>query len=146
MTRLLLTGAQGFLGRHAAGAWLAADAANTVFGLGRRPRIAGFTHTVTRGERTVEAPLPNALAEILAGGRFHYEAIDLLDRPALVRALQQARPDVILHAAGAVRLVQALGGRIVRRGRAGAGGSARLWGGGAVRAERARDGDGGSRR
>lgn len=101
--RVLLTGAQGFIGRYTAARWLAAHPDVEIVGIGRSPRREGFTHFVHRGEARVRAPLPRTLRPALADPRYRYERLDLLDRPALVALLRAARPDVIVHLATSLR-------------------------------------------
>lgn len=101
--RILVTGAQGFLGRYVVARWLAADASAEVMGIGRSPALDTFTHPLEPGGAL--APLPETIASALAAGasRYRYASVDLLDRPRLIEALTECQPDVIIHLAGVLR-------------------------------------------
>jgi GDP-4-dehydro-6-deoxy-D-mannose reductase len=102
--RVLVTGSQGFIGRHVVATWLAEDPDAVVTGLGRSPRDDRcFTHRVTWQGRSHPAPVPADLRAALAGPRYRYVPIDLTDRPALTRLLAEVRPDVVVHLAAALR-------------------------------------------
>ncbi len=101
--RVLVTGAQGFIGRYTVARWLAADPQVEIVGVGRSPRLDGFTHFVHRGSTRVRAPLPHALRAPLADARHRYERVDMLDRPALMDLLRSVRPDVVVHLATSLR-------------------------------------------
>lgn len=103
-TRALITGAQGFCGRYLIADWLAHDPDLEVVGIGRSPREdAVFTHEVHWGHRAVAAPLPDALASAARDPRYRYIPLDLHDRPALTRLLQEFRPTHVVHLAAALR-------------------------------------------
>ncbi|MFZ4517061.1 MAG: iron-containing alcohol dehydrogenase [Microthrixaceae bacterium] len=102
--RVLVTGAQGFIGRYLVADWLAADDDVEIVGVGRSARVDDrFTHDVTWGADTVAAPLPPALAAVATDPRYQYAAVDLLDTPALTRLVEHTRPDVVVHLAAALR-------------------------------------------
>ena len=101
--RVLITGAQGFLGRTLAAHWLARDPEAIVLGLGRSPRLTGFSHAVSCRGRPMPAPLPAEQRLALATSRFDYASVDVLDRPALSRALAAFEPDVIVHLAARLK-------------------------------------------
>jgi nucleoside-diphosphate-sugar epimerase len=93
---LLLTGAQGFVGR-----WFAAASGfGRVVGLGRSPRRASFTHEATLGPHRVAAPLPSALR---CAPQNAYVSCDVRDEHALIALLQTERPQAIVHLAAALR-------------------------------------------
>jgi nucleoside-diphosphate-sugar epimerase len=103
-TRVLITGAQGFVGRYAVAHWLQCDAATTIVGLGRSRRLfRSFTHTLEWNGRKLRAPLPHALGLVIGSQRYRYIDLDLRDRPRLIDLLKEFRPTVVLHLAGALR-------------------------------------------
>ena len=102
--RALITGAQGFCGRYLVADWLAHDPSVTVVGIGRSPRRDDvFTHEVRWGHRRVDAPLPDALRDVARDPRYRYVPLDLHDRPALTRLVQEFRPTHVVHLAAALR-------------------------------------------
>lgn len=101
--RVLVTGAQGFIGRHVVADWLRSDADAVVMGVGRSPRQDDhFTHSVTWKGATVPAPL-SLDARAPAAHRSLYAQLDVTDTTGLTRLLQEFRPDVVVHLAGALR-------------------------------------------
>jgi nucleoside-diphosphate-sugar epimerase len=104
MTPVLVTGAQGFIGRHLVAHFLAADPRCTMVGVGRSPgQRESFTHAVGWGADRVAAPLPAPLRAALARSAYRYVALDLLDRRALTELLRAFEPQVVVHLAGALR-------------------------------------------
>jgi NDP-hexose 4-ketoreductase len=101
--RVVVTGAQGFLGRHVSVAALRSGAA-AVLGLGRSRRMrAHFTHSVTWMGEPVAAPLTPELREAEADPRYRYARIDLADADATAACLASFGPDVVIHCAAALR-------------------------------------------
>lgn len=101
--RVLLTGAQGFLGRHLAAHWVGERPGVRLLGVGRSPELAErFTHDLGWCGRRVPAPLPHYLrrAGAPAAG---YRRLDLVDPAAVGEVLQRFRPTVVVHAAAALR-------------------------------------------
>ncbi|WP_164712409.1 NAD-dependent epimerase/dehydratase family protein [Methylobacterium currus] len=102
--RILITGAQGFLGRYLAADWLAAEPDAVILGLGRSPALPDtFTHVVHWGDAALPAPLPPRLGRALATPRYGYRVINIADGPALARAIREVRPDIVVHLAAALR-------------------------------------------
>lgn len=102
--RILITGAQGFVGRYALAHCLAGEPTATIVGLGRsRALLRSFTHRLQWAGARPRAPLPAELRAAAASERYRYVSLDLRDRPALIELLKQVRPGVILHLAGALR-------------------------------------------
>jgi GDP-4-dehydro-6-deoxy-D-mannose reductase len=102
--RVLITGAQGFVGRYAAAHWLESDSSALVVGIGRSGQLfRSFTHRIEWNGARLRAPLPEELRHALATERYRYARVDLRDRPSLVDLLKEVRPSVILHLAGALR-------------------------------------------
>jgi nucleoside-diphosphate-sugar epimerase len=104
MTQVLVTGAQGFIGRYLVAYCLAAAPRGTVVGIGRsRGQSESFTHEVGWGGSRLAAPLPAPLRAALARPTYRYVALDLLDRRALTELLRAFEPQVVVHLAGALR-------------------------------------------
>src|SRR5262245_54489267 len=102
--RIVVTGAQGLLGRNLVRALLAFDREISVVGLGRSARLRGtFTHALRWLDESVAAPLPPALLEAEDDPRYSYRSIDLTDAAALAHVLGECAPDVVVHAAAALR-------------------------------------------
>jgi GDP-4-dehydro-6-deoxy-D-mannose reductase len=101
--RVLVTGAQGFLGRHVSAALLDAGA-DAVLGLGRSARVdERFTHDLDWLGVRRPAPLPGALRAAAADSRYAYRPLDLRDADALAETARAFRPDVVIHTAAALR-------------------------------------------
>lgn len=101
--RVLVTGAQGFLGRTIAADWLMHDSSAVVLGLGRSPRIEGFAGPASDPGRSGAAQLPPALRAALASPRYSYVQADVLDATSLRRIVQEFRPDVVVHLAARLK-------------------------------------------
>ncbi len=102
--RILITGAQGFLGRYLAAHWLAAEPDAIILGLGRSPALPDtFTHVVQWGNAALPAPLPPSLAQTLTTPRYTYRATDIADGSVLAREIREFRPGIVVHLAAALR-------------------------------------------
>ncbi|HEX4275965.1 MAG TPA: NAD(P)-dependent oxidoreductase [Bryobacteraceae bacterium] len=102
--RVLITGAQGFVGRYLAARWLDMDSHIEIAGCGRSPaNAATFTHAITVGSRTMPAPLPPELCNPSSNPRYRYFATDLLDDERLTALIADVRPEVIVHLASGLR-------------------------------------------
>jgi 3-dehydroquinate synthase len=101
--RLVVTGAQGFIGRYFVAHVLEALPDVRILGVGRSPEQRDhFTHHITwRGP--VLAPLTAPLAAAARDPRYGYVPLDLNDRPRLSELLAQFRPDTVVHLAAALR-------------------------------------------
>lgn len=99
--RLLITGAQGFVGRHLAAQALSSDSL-TVLGIGRSPQSETFTHYVHWGARRVLAPIPSYLRERTGADRYTYVSADIRDRVTMQQVLREFRPDAVVHLASAL--------------------------------------------
>lgn len=100
--RVVVTGAQGFLGRHIVAAFL--DSGGEVLGLGRsQPIQSHYTHSLGWLGRRVAAPLPPYLVHASGNRRYRYESVDTCDSDAMLAALEGFRPDTVVHAAAALR-------------------------------------------
>lgn len=101
--RVLVTGAQGLLGRHVV-ARLLAGGAERVLGLGRSPRRDDtYTHDLAWLDRRVPAPLPGYLRGVVRDRRYDYTALDLRDTDSVAATVGRFRPDAVVHAAAALR-------------------------------------------
>lgn len=102
--RILVTGAQGFLGRYTVMEILRRLPHAVVLGIGRSPqRDDCFTHTLRWLGREVVAPLPHELALAAGNDRYTYVAANLTDATRLAAVLAQFRPDVVFHLAASLR-------------------------------------------
>ncbi len=102
--RVVVTGAQGFLGRYLVAGWLAAEPQVTVVGIGRSSRLDDhFTHDVGWGEFRVPAPLPPSLGRMLCNDRYQYFRLDMTDPSSLTQFLADIRPDIVVHLAASLR-------------------------------------------
>lgn len=103
MTRYLVTGAQGFVGRSLCAALLHAEPGALIVGTGRSAEgRTSFTHTVSWQGRRVAAPLPAAL-RLPATDRYRYVPCSLNDVAALRRLVEESAPDVVIHLAAGLR-------------------------------------------
>ena len=93
MTRYLITGAQGMVGRYLVARILEAEPESVVVGIGRSERADGFF----TGDR--RAPVPDDLLRL--DGRYRYVQCALGD-PALRGLVREVRPDCIFHLASAL--------------------------------------------
>jgi 3-dehydroquinate synthase len=102
--RILVTGAQGFLGRYLVAHLLGAEPGSEVLGLGRSPRLEdSFTHSLQWGASRLEAPLTEELRGAVQSPRYHYVSLDLLRQPELTGLLMDFRPHRIFHLASGLR-------------------------------------------
>ncbi len=102
--RILITGAQGFVGRYLAAHWLRDDPAATVLGVGRSPRLqATFAHAVSWGGTRAPAPLPATLSDALRSARSRYLSLDVLRTRDVAALVSAFRPTVVVHLAAALR-------------------------------------------
>lgn len=102
--RYLITGAQGFLGRHLAAHLLREEGDCRVLGIGRSPRSdADFTHTLAWSGAPVPAPLPASLRAAARDPRYRYHAADVGNARAVARLVAALRPHVVFHLASALR-------------------------------------------
>lgn len=100
MSRFFVTGAQGFVGRFVV-AELLRTGQSSVMGIGRSPEASGqFTHSVTRENKLVPAPLPKEMPpDLFNSSNYSYRSIDLQNQAELKRALTEFQPDFIIHLA-----------------------------------------------
>jgi len=100
--RYLLTGAQGFIGRHLVSHLLCHSPQSTILGVGRSPQQDSFFgHWLSCGDRRLLAPLPEYLRTAL-GPRYRYISIDLTSVD-FAAAARDFRPTKVIHLAAALR-------------------------------------------
>src|SRR5215207_805882 len=96
MKRVLVTGAQGLVGRYLVARLLETDSEARVVGLGRSAEREGsFSHG---------SPLPPALRATFQrhGARYRYVRVALRDTAALCALLRELAPDCVFHLASAL--------------------------------------------
>jgi 3-dehydroquinate synthase len=101
--RVLVTGAQGFVGRWLVADWLERDPTVTVLGLGRSAAHGRFSAQATRRGRPAEALCPPRVDGALRSPRCAYAQVDLLDAPRLRDVVHAFAPDVVVHLATALK-------------------------------------------
>ncbi len=104
LSKVVITGAQGFLGRHVVAEALATETDIQVLGLGRSPRSDDrFTFDLAwPGGRQI-APVPRSLLATASDRRYAYESVDLTDLRNVFDVLRAFAPELVIHAAGALR-------------------------------------------
>lgn len=100
--RLLVTGAQGLLGRYLVHALLTNYPSATVLGIGRSPFTTEFfTHSLSMAGRSFRAPVPASLRP--TSDRYQYHTLDLLDPVATKALVCEFEPNVVFHLASGLR-------------------------------------------
>jgi len=104
-TRFLVTGAQGFVGRYLISHLLRIHGERLqVLGIGRSSRLDEvFSHSISWGECSIPAPLPEDLKISSAEPRYHYACADIRQAARLNRLLREFRPQIIIHLASGLR-------------------------------------------
>lgn len=101
---LLLSGAQGLLGRELAHQWLARDADARVVGFGRSDRLGDrYPYDLEVQGRRVPAGVPAHLRGVDADERYDYRRCDVTDAGAVAALVASVRPHLVVHAAAALR-------------------------------------------
>jgi len=101
--RILITGAQGFVGRYFTHELLRRRSDARVLGLGRSPRMDGyFSHLVTVHRTAVPARLPDAL-RMHTDAAYEYAQLDLNDTHALRQLADRFQPEWVVHLASGLR-------------------------------------------
>lgn len=104
LARVLVTGAQGFIGRWTLGRLLTDSTVDRVVGIGRSARDdERFTHNVTHQGARVRARLPQRLCATLADPRYAYHAVDVRDDTRLSAVITELRPTAVIHLASRLR-------------------------------------------
>jgi nucleoside-diphosphate-sugar epimerase len=104
MTRpVLVTGAQGFIGRYVVRALLDAGW-ECVVGIGRSPMLSdAFTHDVVIDGALRPAPLTPELLRAAADGRYRYRQADVTDVSAIAALVEEVAPQTVVHVAATRR-------------------------------------------
>ena len=105
MSRYLITGGQGFVGRYLVAHLLDTDRHADILAVGRSTRDdRTFTHPVRWGGRTLLAPVPTPLRlPLRQSAQYRYQAVDIRDGPAVRTLLRTFAPDVVFHLAAGLR-------------------------------------------
>jgi len=106
--RVLISGAQGFIGRYTVAALLQRFPESQLLGIGRSiAQNSHFTHRIRVLKREIPAPMPAALTAVLSAaldsGRYSYRPLDVCDLEAMRNCLRRFSPTAIVHLAGALR-------------------------------------------
>jgi len=102
--RFLVTGAQGFLGRHVVQAILTSTPRAQVLGIGRSAYSQEFfSHSLHWASQPLRAPVPGYLREFTASARYRYRVLDLRDVAATAKLVREFSPDVVLHLASGLK-------------------------------------------
>ena len=102
-TRVLITGAQGFVGRYLVANLLSSDPKIRILGVGRSHACSTFTHCVTLQSSQIPAPLPAGMGRHSKDRRYEYVRCNIRDRTAMRAILRAFRPEVIFHLASGLR-------------------------------------------
>lgn len=103
MNRVLITGAQGFVGRYLVAHWLASDSQIEILGVGRSVLMPdAFTHTVHDGDLEIRAPLLQHL-KTHNHDRYRYLSLDIQRQAEIRGTLSEFRPNVVVHLASSLR-------------------------------------------
>lgn len=101
---VLVTGAQGFLGRYVVACVAACAPDMRIIGVGRSPRDdSQFTHDVTIGSHPIRAAVPQSVRQSILQAGYEYRQLDVLDVSALTDCLCETRVEIIIHLAAALR-------------------------------------------
>jgi len=101
--RILITGAQGFVGHYLTSVVLRRRPDAEVLGLGRSPRLDSyFSHHVTVHRSRVRARVPDRF-RVCDDRRYQYERVDLDATPALRKIVDRFQPNSVVHLASGLR-------------------------------------------
>jgi nucleoside-diphosphate-sugar epimerase len=101
-TRYLVTGAQGFIGRHMISHLLRHSPKSIVLGVGRSPRQDSFfNYSLSCGDRRVPAMLPEYLRPA-AVAQYRYDSVDITSDD-FATAVVDFRPTRVIHLAARLR-------------------------------------------
>ncbi|RZK20025.1 MAG: NAD(P)-dependent oxidoreductase, partial [Flavobacterium sp.] len=101
---ILITGAQGFLGRYLTTALLNEDKDLQVVGIGRSAQLdSSFTHSLRiKNNQIIPAPLPISIVKALQG-RYQYFMMDTNDKLQVEKLLKSQQPTTIIHLASGLK-------------------------------------------
>src|SRR5437764_2248419 len=104
MNPIVVTGAQGFIGRYVVATLLAEEVVSQVIGLGRSARCPKhFTHSVHCDGALVRAQLTRELETLENDGRYTYVSTDLVNAAAVQECVNRLKPGLVIHLAGSLR-------------------------------------------
>jgi nucleoside-diphosphate-sugar epimerase len=105
ITRFLVTGAQGFVGRYLISRLLQVHGKGVqVLGLGRSSRLDDvFSHSISWGTRPIQAPLPEELRISNDEPRYQYACADIRQADHLSQLIHVFCPHVVIHLASGLR-------------------------------------------
>lgn len=101
--RVLVTGAQGFVGRFLVAELLRERRDLRIIGTGRSAQSNFFTHDVTRGNERIRAPLTPELRAAQRDKRYEYVSADIRDPGETGALLERLRPQIVYHLASGLR-------------------------------------------
>jgi nucleoside-diphosphate-sugar epimerase len=101
--RILITGAQGFVGRFLVAQLLEGDDDVKILGVGRSVRSDTFTHDISVGGRRLRAPLTSALECAARDRRYTYISADIRAAEQIGPIVTQFRPAYVYHLAAGLR-------------------------------------------
>ena len=100
--RILITGAQGLVGRYLASRILDLEEGAQVLGIGRSAALDGlFTHSISTSRGPSPAPLPASLLGSF-DARYRYRQVSLLDTTSLRELIREFQPHCVFHLASAL--------------------------------------------
>jgi len=103
LRRILVTGAQGFLGRHVVRALLGSYHDVEILGIGRSKYSRdAFTHSIRWAGKLTQAPVPRYLLLNKDSREYEYAPLDLLDKSATAHRIRDFQPDAVIHLASAL--------------------------------------------
>jgi nucleoside-diphosphate-sugar epimerase len=102
--RVLVTGAQGFLGRHVVNTLLDFHHKAKILGIGRSSYMQeAFTHSIRWATKRIPAPVPAYLRLNENQEGYEYAALDLQHKSATTDLIREFQPDVVIHLASGLR-------------------------------------------
>ena len=104
MTRVLITGSQGFIGYHLVDALTRERPEATILGIGRSvENRTSFGHGITIGKHSLPAPITDQIARNLLTANYTYRQCDIRDIDAVTRICDHFQPDIVFHLASRLR-------------------------------------------
>src|SRR5690349_1382396 len=102
--RILITGAQGFLGRYVIDSLSKAFPYWEVLGVGRSLRRDNhFTHTIhIKDKQIIQAPLPVSFSEDIYK-RYKYLSVDINNKADVDEVINLFKPSIIIHLASGLK-------------------------------------------
>lgn len=101
--RILVTGAQGFVGRFLVAELLHDDPRVQILGIGRSKQCDAFTHDITLARERIRAPLTPSLQAAQRDPRYEYVSADIRASAQVSAILERFRPQQVYHLASGLR-------------------------------------------